>query len=200
MPTLLYRALICLIFLSASPAGAFASGHDGNIFQRYAAGNNLTRSQQILVEVPTALRPQTDPDAEIRENLGVNYVYSEWPAKKSYGSLGFSLARSKWNPSDPNLQVAEISQMDIFASINIRTFSWLYINWGFGLGLLDGIVTRTDGTFSHALVPYIPFHLGAVAPVTSFLSFSYRTVYTPFIGDGPVVGTARTWLGIGYNY
>ena len=200
MPTHFIRILTLIFCLAFLPAITLGNNHDGSIFRRFVAGENLTRSQQILVEMPTALRPQTDPGAKIKENLGFNYVYSEWPAKQSYGSLGFSLARSTWEPSSPQLEEAEVHQIDLFASINIRTFNWLYINWGFGLGLIDGIVTKTDGTFTHSVVPYIPFHIGAVSPITSSLVVSYRTVYTPFIGEGPVVGTARTWVGIGYNY
>ena len=194
-------AMLLGVVLWVSPGAALAQqGEDPNIFRRFEDQNVTAASKQVLFEVPTKVRPQTDPEAEVLENAGLAYVFSEYPGQRSFGSLGLSMVKSRWVPTDPAYSSSEVHQLDAFASFNFRTLSFVYLNWGFGLGLLDGLVIAADRRVHHSMVPYFSLHMGTIVHLTSSITLSYRAVATPFVGSGPSVGNGRGWVGLGFNY
>ncbi len=153
-----------------------------------------------MFEVPVALRPQTDSQAEIKENVGINYVLSILPRNRIFGSLGFNLGRMEWIPSAPEIASADVKQFDVTQNFNFWIQRVLIIHFGIGLGLLDSLVVFANRDIEHNVVPYIPLQVGLAVPLGQTMILGIRIVTTPFFGDGPVVGTTRLLAGAGFTF
>jgi hypothetical protein len=189
---------VALLILSAR-AGAQERGND-SIFQRFSREQSFTSTRMAMFEFPVALRPQTSPDAEIVENVGLNYLHAFFPQNRAFISLGFHLARLEWKPRAPEIASEEVKQFDLTQNINFWIKRSLIISFGYGLGLMDGLVVFANGDFEHNLVPYIPLQLGVTVPLGERLFFGLHVMHAPFFGHGPVVGSTRLTAGFGFSY
>lgn len=187
--------------LSAYPAlPAAQDDREDTIFRRFLAQPKSTATRMAMFEVPVALRPQTDSQAEIEENLGLNYVVSIRPRNRVFSSIGFNLGRMEWIPSAPEIASADVKQFDVTQNFNFWIQRALIIHFGIGLGLLDSLVVFANRDIEHNVVPYIPVQAGLAVPLGQTLFVGIRIVHTPFFGDGPVVGTTRLLAGAGFTY
>jgi len=173
---------------------------DDSIFRRFFTPPRRTESHLRIFEVPFHVRPQTDPQADVRENLGFGFSVASQPFKRTFGSLGFDVGRMRWRPSDPSVTSAEVKQFDANQSVNIWVARTFVISFGLGLGIIDGLVTRNDGTFEHTIVPYIPVRLGVSVSLWDKVFLGLRMATTPFFGEGHQVGQTRLLLGLGWVY
>lgn len=179
---------------------AWAREKDDSIFRRFSEKREHISNRFRLFEVPVAIRPQTNADAEIQENLGFGYVQGFFPRNPIFISFGISAARLEWLPEDPEITSVNVKQFDLTQSLNFRIKRLFVLSFGLGLGIMDGLVLYPDGTFDHQLLPYIPVQFGAVVPMGDTLLLSLRAVHTPFFGSGDVIGHSRVVLGLGYYY
>jgi hypothetical protein len=199
----LLTRLLCLLALGvvAVPPGASAQlKSDEPIFRRFNAPPSRSESRMRMFEFPLALRPQTDPDAEVHENKGIGYLVAVQPFNRVFASVGFNFARLSWKPTDPTINRVEVKQLDVFQSVNFTIGRRFVIDFGLGIGVLDGLVTKGDGTFEHNLVPYIPLRLGLSLILWNKVFVALRGVGTPFFGEGHEVGHSRLLLGLGWSY
>jgi hypothetical protein len=189
---------VALLILAAH-AGA-QERRDDSIFQRFSREQTYARTRMALFELPVVLRPQTSPDAEIVEHVGLNYLHGFFPQNRVFLSLGFNLARMEWKPLAPEIASEEVKQFDVTQNINFWVRRLLIISFGYGLGLMDGLVLYADGGFEHNLVPYIPVQLGVTVPLGERLFLGLHVMHAPFFGHGPVVGSTRLTAGFGFSY
>ena len=199
----LTRCIVLLGLIGVLPvtlALAQNSSQDQSIFRRFSDEPETPGSRMGIYEIPVYLRPQTNPDAEIVENLGLNYVRSFFPGSIIFTSLGFNFARMAWRPDNPAIQTEEVKQFDLTFAYNIWIKRSMIVSLGAGLGLMDGLVVNSDGSFHHNLVPYIPMQLGWILPLGGDLRVSLRWVHAPYIGSGPVLGNTRLLAGLGFVY
>jgi hypothetical protein len=173
---------------------------DTPIFRRFAAPQRPTSTRLTVLEVPVTLRPQTDADAPVDENLGLGYELGVQPGNRLFGSVAFTLGRMEWRPSDPAVVSAEVKQFDVSQSLNFRAGRRVLIGVGLGLGVLDSLVVRADGSFEHNVVPYVPFRLGLGLFLGDSLLVSLRLAVTPFFAEGHAVGQSRVLLGLGWTH
>ncbi len=173
---------------------------DQPIFRRFSEEPETPGSRMGIFEIPVYLRPQTNSDADIVENIGINYVRSFFPGSLIFTSLGFNFARMKWRPKNPSIESEEVKQFDIILSYNAWIKRSMIVSMGAGLGLMDGLVINSDGSFHHNLVPYIPLRLGWILPIGSDLRISLGWAHTPYLGSGPVLGNSRLFAGVGFVY
>ncbi len=195
--------LVCGMLLSVvMPGGAPAQALEDNdtIFRRFAAPPRGPTTRLALLEVPVAIRPQTDSQAEVRENLGLAYTMGFRPRNRAFGAIGVSIARMEWEPTDEKIAVADVKQLDVTQSVNFWLGRVLVLSFGFGVGILDSLVVFEDGSFEHNVVPYLPLQLGVLAPLGDRLFVGLRAVQTPYFGDGHVTGHARLLFGLGWTY
>jgi hypothetical protein len=194
-------SLLLLLPLASLPPQAQAqTPREAPIFNRFAAALERPASRQALVEVPIAIQVQGDPDARIRENVGVSYVVSHQPRNRVYVSTGFTYGRQEWEPSNPTLADVKVYQLDITQILNFRIRNAAVISVGLGLGIMDGIVLFGDGRFKHRLEPYIPFQLGLGLPVGERFLVTLKLAESPFWGEGTVISHTRALIGLGYDY
>lgn len=186
---------------SEAPEGATAQlSEDAPIFRRFSTPPRRSDQRLRLIQVPVALRPQTDSDAEVDENLGLGYEVGFQPFNRVFPSVAVTFGRMEWRPTHEAVDTVDVKTLDVTQSLNFwvqRTFT---IGVGLGLGILDSIVVNRDGTFEHNIVPYIPFRLGVTLSLwdTVFLSLHGQAV--PFFAEGYVVGQSRLLFGVGWTY
>src|SRR3990167_8324466 len=65
-----------LALLALAPARALPQGAPDSIFGRFAVERNPPRDWQALFETPADLRPVNNPNADMVENTGLNYLVS----------------------------------------------------------------------------------------------------------------------------
>ncbi len=199
--SLAHRTLLLGLVLAALPLLALAQGaQDDSIFQRFAGRQEQRVTRMAMLEVPVALRPQTFPDAEIEENLGLGYTLSFQPENRVFTSLGIHLARMEWRPRDPNIDFIDVKQLDVTQSLNFWVERAFTISIGLGIGILDGLAVFADGRFDHEVVPYIPVRIGVAVPLSRRLYAGLRLAVTPFFADAPVRGSTRLLFGLGLAY
>ncbi len=186
--------------LPMTQALAQDSSQDRSIFRRFSEEPKTPGFRMGIFEIPVYLRPQTNPNAEIVENIGINYVRSFFPGSLIFTSLGFNFARMEWRPENPAIESEEVKQFDITLTYNAWIKRSMIVSMGAGLGLMDGLVINSDGSFNHSLVPYIPLQLGWILPIGSDLRISLRWAHTPYLGSGPVLGNSRILAGVGFVY
>lgn len=186
--------------LPATLAPAQDSSQDRSIFRRFSEEPETPGYRMGIFEIPVYLRPQTNPNADIVENIGINYVRSFFPGSLIFTSLGFNFARMEWRPENPAIESEEVKQFDITLAYNAWIKRSMIVSVGAGLGLMDGLVINSDGSFHHSLVPYIPLQLGWILPIGSDLRVSLRWAHTPYLGSGPVLGNSRIFAGVGFVY
>lgn len=173
---------------------------DEPIFRRFSTPPRRSDSRLRLFEVPVALRPQTDADAEIEENVGLGYEIGFQPFNRAFASAGISIGRQEWRPTHPGVALVETKQMDLYQALNFWLGRTFIASVGLGLGVLDSLVLRENGTFEHNVVPTLPFRLGLGVVLGDKFFVTLRGVATPFLTEGYVAGHSRLLLGFGWSY
>ncbi|MEE8436351.1 MAG: hypothetical protein V3S64_16310 [bacterium] len=153
-----------------------------------------------MIEFPVLLRPQTYSDAEVQENLGLGFVLALSPRNQVFTAIGINWARMEWRPSNPEVKVINIKQIDISQSLNFWLWRTFVIGLGVGFGIMDTLVLRSGGLAEHQIVPYVPLQLGLVIPLGGRLHLGLRVVHTPFMGSGAASGTTRLLIGMGRSF
>ena len=190
---------VALFFTGLGNPVVFAA-EEGGIFNRFSSEQQTTNTRQAFFAFPVTIRPQTDPNAEITRNQGIYYRNVLFPGNRIFLSLSYQYSVAQWEPSDPNLEEITVYQFDFTPQLNFDLSGWIVLGFGFGLGVMDGLVKHRDGSITHRIGPYLPFQLGFTLPMGENLSLGYLFSVTPFWGKGPVLSHNRSLLGIGFNY
>lgn len=202
LPLRLLIPLLCVLALGlalAPPQLLAQTGGDQPIFRRFSSPPRRSVTRLRMLEVPVALRPQTDPDAKVHENVGLGYLVGFQPFNRVFTTGAVTFGRMSWTPSDPAVASAKATQLDASQGINFWLGSVFSLGFELGLGVLDSLVVNTDGTFEHNLVPYIPVRLGLMAALGDRVFLGLRLATTPFFGEGHVTGQSRLLFGIGWT-
>ena len=196
-------ALGLLLFLALLPCQASAQDTESqeSIFQRFALSRKVPKIGQRLFEFPVALHPQTDSNAEIKKNLGFNYISSGRPDSRWYLSSSLGFSKMEWMPSDPNIDLVKVRTFDWSFLVNRLSAGWMVTTFGLGIGVMDGLVNYAEpGKFSERLELFIPVHFGLAARLGATVQVGLKVVHFPFFRQNPVIGTTRLLVGLGYSY
>jgi hypothetical protein len=174
-------------------------GSNPSMFQRFAAGRDVSKTWQTMFEVPVGLSPQTDPGAHIVANEGLNWVTSFQPLNRVYFGRSFGYARMVWEPGG-QLDTTEVVQWDWTEILNIAVRPWWVISFGVGLGFMDGLIFYKDGSFKHRLEPFIPLQVGTGVRIGKSIFVGAKLAQSSYFGPGPVASASRALVGVGYNY
>lgn len=201
LKTLFPFFLILLILIGSAPPHLAAQESGGKpIFRRFSRTREPVTSRMGLIEFPVLLRPQTYADAEVRENLGLGYVLAKSPKNQVFTAFGINWARMEFLPSNPEVVVIDIKQIDLSQSLNFWLWRTFVISLGAGIGIMDTFVILSEGTAEHQIVPYVPLQFGLIIPLRSRLSIGLRLVHTPFMGSGAASGNTRLLFGLGGSF
>lgn len=193
--------IILLIFAACWWPPLAAREHGENpIFRRFTPERKTVTNRMAMFEFPVLLRPQTYSGAEVRENLGVGYVLALFPKNQVFTAVGINWARMEWRPSNPEVEVINIKQLDISQSLNFWLWRKFVIGLGAGFGIMDSLTLLSGGGVEHQIVPYVPLQVGLVIPLGGRLHFGLRLVHTPFMGSGAASGTTRLLFGLGGSF
>ncbi|MBI3994139.1 MAG: hypothetical protein HY342_12765 [Candidatus Lambdaproteobacteria bacterium] len=182
------------------PWSAHGQGAETSIFQRFAIDRDPPRNWQALLEYPLQLRPNSNPDADMVENTGLNYVVSFAPHNRVYVSRAYHFARMEWQPEEPGIAKEQAIEFGVSDFVNFRVRNWLVFSMGLGLAVMDGTIVFRDGDFQNRLEPFIPLHLALIFPLTARLALSVKLSQSSYFGPGPGLSVTRLLAGIGYNY
>ena len=193
---------LILLILTGTVPGHLAAQQSGEepIFRRFLRDREIVTYRMGMFEFPVLLRPQTYSDADVRENLGVGYVLALSPRNQVFTAIGINWARMEWRPSNPEVEVIDIKQIDISQSLNFWLWRTFVIGLGAGVGIMDTFVLLSGGGAEHQIVPYVPLQVGLVIPLGNRWHLGLRLVHTPFMGSGAASGTTRLLFGIGGSY
>ena len=203
---LLIRLLCVLAVVAALPAPGWAAEpttqlqSDQPIFRRFSTPPRRSEARLRIFEIPVAVRPQTDAQADVFENLGIGYTVASLPFNRVFASVGFDFARMSWTPTNPEILSAKVREFEVHQNLNFWLWRTVIVSFGLGLGVMDGLVVKQDGKFEHNLVPYIPVRLGLGYMIADKVYVGLRAVAVPFFGDGHEVGQSRLLLGFGWAY
>lgn len=192
-----------LIVICVLPLQTLAQemGKEETIFRRFQLSRKVPKTVQKLFEIPVALRPQSDSDAEIKKNFGINYVTSGRPDNRWYISSSVGISKMEWEPSDPNVDLVKLRTFDWSFLVNRLYSGWLVASFGLGLGIMDGFVQFSEtGQFSERLEPFIPIHFGLAARLGGTLQVGLKLSHFPFFRQTPAIATTRLLVGIGFSY
>ena len=176
-----------------------ASGAEGPIFQRFAAGRDASKTWQTMFEVPVALIPQTEPDAHIVANEGLNWVTAYQPLNRIYFGRSIGYARMVWQPGG-RLDTTELVQWDWTEIVNIAVEPWWIVSIGAGVGFMDGLIFYKSGSFKHRLEVFLPVQVGTGLRLGKTWFAGAKLLQSSYFGPGPVASAARVLVGVGYNY
>lgn len=191
-------AALCLL-IGAGGRAAAQSGTDAPIFNRFAGPPEPAREQRLF-EIPFALRPQTNADADVQQNLGLGYYIGIRPRNRVYVSLGLNYFQAEWAPDSRVVKQVELKQVDVSQQINFWVQRWFALSVGLGIGVLDALVQFQDNDYQHRQGLYVPIQLGMIVPLGSTYVVSLRAVHTPYAGSAPMVSHSRAMVGFGYNF
>lgn len=174
---------------------------DEPIFRRFQLSRKVRKSWQAVFEIPVALRPQSDDNAEIIKNFGFNYVSSFRPNNRWYLSRSLGISKMEWISSDPNVRRVKVRTFDMTFLVN-RVFDGLLVtSFGAGLGLMDGLVEFAEpGGFSERLEPFIPIQFGLAVRLGDTFQLGLKVSHFPFFRQEPVIATTRVLIGVGFSY
>ena len=190
-----------LIAAIALVDGGIALAQDDSIFRRFAETRKRPKFQQILLEIPVALRPQTQPDSEILKNQGLNYVNSLRPQHRFFISRSIGLARMEWAPKAAAVVRVKVKTLDISTILNFNLQSTFILHLGFGFGIMDGLVVFSDErNFETRLELFIPLQVGISLALGEAYQVGVKFVQSTFFRTDPVVSVARTLIGFGFNF
>ncbi len=184
----------------AHPAPVSAQAND-SIFQRFSMSREKPKGWQALLEVPVLLRPQTQADAEIKKNLGFNYVSAFRPGNRLYFSRGLGFARMEWEPRQSDVKTVKVKTFTATLALNHLFRSTLVTSYGVGLGVMDGLITfNDDRNFSARLEPFVPLQIGLALRLGRTFQLGLKFVHFGFLRTNPVISNSRILLGLGVNY
>lgn len=197
-------ALIAAMALAAGGVVLAQSGQDGQdetIFNRFAESRRRPKFRQILLEIPVALRPQTQPDAEILKNQGLNIVDSLRPQHRFFISRSIGLARMEWAPKPAEVERVKVKTLDISTIFNFNLKGPLLLHMGFGLGFMDGLVIFSDErNFETRLEFFIPLQVGISLALGEAFQVGVKFVHYNFFRTDPVISLGRALIGFGFNF
>ena len=170
------------------------------IFKRFSLSREQPKYWQSFYEIPFAFHAQTDPDAEVEKNYGLNVISSFRPDGRFYISRQFGFTKALWEPTDPGIHRVNINAFDLSYLANQRMGDVLILGMGAGLGLMDGLVTFNDArNFQNRLEPFIPLHFFMGFRMGDWqLGLKYS--WFSFFRSDPMVSFSRLLVGFGYNY
>lgn len=183
-----------------STAIAQPLAEERSIFQRFGSGRVAPENWQLMPEIPVFLRPQFDPDAEIVNNSGANLVVAFRPRNRIYFSRSYDFAQMSWKPKSGSVKKVELTSFDISEMINFSVKRLVIITFGLGLGVMDGLIVRTEDRFRTRLEPFIPIQLGLGLLTGSAFTVAVKVSQHFFFGPGPGVSLTRGLIGVGYNF
>ncbi len=193
-------ALLLADLSSPISASAQESG-DGSIFRRFAQRRKSPKYRQTVIEFPILLRPQTQSDAQIEKNLGINYIGALRPQNRLYLSRGFNLAKMEWKPKSPDIDRVRVKTFEMTQILNYNLSSLFVLNFGFGIGLMDGVILfNTSRNFETRLELFIPFHFGVGLRLGDTYQLGLKLAQSTFFKTGPVISVTRVLIGFGYNF
>ena len=196
LPALLLAVMIPFFYPPLLPA---QEGEDIPIFQRFSNTRQSSPTRLTVFELPVALRPQNYSDAEIEENLGLGYFVAVAPQRQVFSSFGFSWGRMEIRPTNPEVDLIDIKQVDVTQNLNFWLWRTFTVSLGAGLGIMDSLVMLSGGGFEHEVVPYIPLRIGLAIPIGRTVTIALTAVLTPFLGSGAGSGSTRLMLGVGLS-
>ncbi|MCZ6532740.1 MAG: hypothetical protein O7A08_07220 [SAR324 cluster bacterium] len=198
--TVVLLAAVCFS-PEVAPAQEANEQEDHNIFNRFVLRREEPKNWQALIEFPVFLRPQSQPNAKVIKNLGLNYVSTFRPQSRWYLSRSIGFARMEWIPDNTAVSRVKVRTFQTLILLNRLAAHWLVISFGIGLGIMDGLVEFKDRrVFNERLEPFVPFQFGLAARVGQTLQLGLKISHFPFFKTGPAISTTRVLLGIGYNY
>lgn len=201
LKTLSPIVLVFLILMGTAAPYLEAREHgESPIFRRFSKNRETVTNRMVMIEVPVLLRPQNYSDAEILENLGLGYVLALSPKNQVFTAIGLNWARIEFKPSNPEVQVIDVKQIDISQSLNFWLWRTVAIGLGAGFGIMDTFVILAEGTAEHQTVAYVPLQIGLIVPLWGRVSLGLRLVHTPFMGSGAASGNTRLLFGIGGSF
>ena len=194
-------ALIAAIALAEGGVVIAQDGQDETIFRRFAETRQRPKFRQILLEIPVALRPQTQPDAEILRNQGLTFVDSLRPQHRFFISRSIGLGRMEWAPKAASVERIKVKTLDISTILNFNLRNPLLLHMGFGFGIMDGLVIFTDErNFETRLEIFIPFQVGVSLALGEAFQVGIKFVHSNFFRTDPVISVGRTLIGFGFNF
>ena len=170
------------------------------IFRRFTTPPRRSETRLRIFEAPVVLWPQADPHPVVSRKAGIGYTVGAQPFNRAFLTAGFDFAALRWRPSNPDVASAEVHELDVHQNLNFWLGRVAIVSLGVGIGVLDGLVQNTDGSFEHNLVPYIPFRLGVGFILWDKVYVGLRGVAVPFFGKGHEIGQSRLLLGLGWVY
>ena len=174
---------------------------DENIFNRFAESRQRPKFRQILLEIPVALRPQTQPDAEILKNQGLNIVDSLRPQHRFFISRSIGLARMEWAPKLAEVERIKVKTFDISTIFNFNLQGPLLLHMGFGFGFMDGLVIFSDERkFETRLEFFIPLQVGISLALGEAFQVGVKFIHYNFFRTDPVISLGRALIGFGFNF
>lgn len=194
--------VLVLLMAAGGPAGAWAVAEpEESIFQRFALKRQNQRFQQASLEIPLYLRPQTDPDSKINQNLGFNYLSAYRPEGRFYASRSIGIAITEWEPTAPEVRKVKVKTFDISILLNRLHSSSMVSSFGLGLGMMDGTIYFAESPFYEPrLEPFIPIHIGLAVRLGENFQLGLKFTQFSFFRTDPVISFSRTLLGVGLNY
>ena len=185
----------------ASPVVETEASEEPSIFQRFALRRDPPKFFQTVIDLPILLRPQTDPKAEILKNAGINWMSSFRPNDPIYSSQSLGIAILEWLPTDPSIAKVKVKTVEASILVNHRSATWLVTTFGFGLGLMDGLIYFNDErVFDPRLEPFIPFQIGWAARLGDSFQLGVKYQQFTFFRSQPVISLGRVLVSLGYSY
>ena len=174
---------------------------DRPIFRRFAMKREDPSDWQALFEIPFLLRPQSQADADIERNMGLNYVTSFRPDRKWYMSRSVGFARMEWVPKDSSVARVKVRTFDVTFIVNNLAGGWFVTSFGLGLGVMDGLVKFKDSrNFNERLELFIPIQFGLAIRLGDTLQLGLKISQSTFFRSNPPISTTRLLFGVGFNY
>ncbi len=190
-----------LALLALAPVCALGQGTPDSIFGRFAIDRNPQRDWQALFEMPADLRSVNNPNADMVENTGLNYLISYGAQNRIYLSRGYLFGKMEWKPKEPNVDKERVIEFGMSDYLNFRVRPWLVVSTGLGLGVMSGlIIYKGDQGFQTRLEPFIPLHFGLIVPIGSRIVVSMKLSQSTYFGPGPGLSVTRLLGGFGFNY
>lgn len=201
MPLRPVKGLFWAIFLGFFIFGTSpVKAEEDSVFRRFI-GQNPAHAEIWGLEFPLSLRPQTQSDAVIITNQGINYFSGTRPDDRLSLSRRLGFAKAVWEPLSPEITQVKVVTLDIAQVLNYRPVPMLVFHLGLGVGLMDGLVILdTPTNYQARLEPFIPMEAGfSLRPFRGF-QLGLKVAQSTFFRSRPVVSMTRMLLSFAFSY
>ncbi len=193
--------MLSLLVAGLPSAGSAQEEENDPIFRRFEMSRKRPRNWQAFFEIPAYLRPQGERDAEIEENLGLNYVTSFRPNRRVYFSRSVAVTRMEWFPQDSAVRRVRVKTLDVSMLLNNLFGSTLVTSYGLGVGIMDGVINfNDDRIFDTRLEPFFPLQFGLSVRLGGDVQLGLKYSQFFFFRGDPIISNSRLLLGLGFNY